>query len=330
MTIVIALLTVALAAANGANDVSKGIATLAGAGVTGYRAAVAWGAATTLTGGLAAIWLGEAMRTLFSSGIVDTEPTDRLALAVLVGAAGWVGVATAFRLPVSTTHALLGSLLGAGLVLAPGAVRWQSLIATVAAPLLVSAVVAYLLSALLNRRVSVAREPRMLGVVLPPLPSLTGLDVRLRTGLHWLSAGAVGAGRGLNDTPKLAAVAGFALVPAGISPEAVVGGIAVAMLAGALVAGRRVARRLGEDVVALDHTEGLKANVTTALLVGVGASHGLPMSTTHVSTGAIAGVAGTRTSRLNLSTLRDFALAWTLTPLTAGAMAAATCLAAGG
>lgn len=108
-----------------------------------------------------------------------------------------------------------------------------------------------------------------------------------------------------------------------------VGGIAVAMLAGALIAGRRVARRLGEDVVALDHAEGLKANVTTALLVGVGASHGLPMSTTHVSTGAIAGIAGTRTSRLNLSTLRDFALAWTLTPLTAGVLAAATYLVAG-
>lgn len=329
MTIAIALLTVALAVVNGANDVSKGIATLAGAGVTGYRTAVAWGAVTTLVGGLAAIWLGEAMRTLFSSGIVDTEPSGRFALSVLVGTIGWVSVATGFRLPVSTTHALVGSLLGAGLLVAPGAVRWQSLIATVAAPLVVSAVVAYLLSALLNRRASTQLESGMLGVVVPPLTCLTGLDERVRTALHWLSAGAVGAARGLNDTPKLAAVAGFALVPAGMSPNVLVGGIAVAMLAGALIAGRRVARRLGEDVVALDHAEGLKANVTTALLVGVGASHGLPMSTTHVSTGAIAGIAGTRTSRLNLSTLRDFALAWTLTPLTAGVLAAATYLVAG-
>lgn len=114
MTIAIALLTVALAVVNGANDVSKGIATLAGAGVTGYRTAVAWGAVTTLVGGLAAIWLGEAMRTLFSSGIVDTEPSGRFALSVLVGTIGWVSVATGFRLPVSTTHALVGSLLGGG------------------------------------------------------------------------------------------------------------------------------------------------------------------------------------------------------------------------
>ena len=62
--------------------------------------------------------------------------------------------------------------------------------------------------------------------------------------------------------------------------------------------------------------------VITAVLVGVGANLGLPMSTTHVSTGAIAGSAGLNRARLNGRTLRDFAIAWTLTPLTAGLIAA--------
>ncbi|MEU4293170.1 inorganic phosphate transporter [Kribbella sp. NPDC026596] len=53
--------------------------------------------------------------------------------------------------------------------------------------------------------------------------------------------------------------------------------------------GGRVARRLGEDVTRLDHVSGLQANLTTAVLVGLGGARGLPMSTTHVSTGAIAG-----------------------------------------
>lgn len=199
--------------------------------------------------------------------------------------------------------------------------RWPVLAAKVVLPLLASVCAAYLLSALLSRR-----EPggeagtRRLRAVVLPLPSTRHLPA----GLHWLSAGAVGAARGLNDTPKIAAVAGFALLPAGTSAAAIVAGTAVAMAAGALLAGARVARRLGEDVVGLDDRDGLRANLATAALVGPGAAVGLPMSTTHVSTGAIAGVAGADAGRLNLRTLRDFAVAWTLTPVVAGLLAAAT------
>lgn len=324
MTVVVLILTVALAAANGANDVAKGVATLAGAGITRYRTAIAWGAATTLVGAVAAIWLGDAMRTLFASGIVDIAPDARFAVAVLAGTAGWVSVATAAGLPVSTTHALVGALLGAGLLAAPNEVRWLSLVGKVAVPLLLSTAVAYVLSALLTRRKPPPAPSRVRAVAVPPLPRLADLGDRTVAGLHWLSAGAVGAARGLNDTPKLAAVAGFALVPAGVSFPVLVVVIAVAMLGGALLAGVRVARRLGDDVIELHHIDGFGANLTTALLVGIGAGNGLPMSTTHVSAGAIAGVAGSHFRRLNSSTLRDFGLAWTITPLTSAVLAAAT------
>lgn len=94
MTVAVLLLTVVLAAANGANDVAKGVATLAGSGAASYRVALIWGAVTTLVGGLAAIWLGESMRSLFASGIVVIGPTQRFTVAVLAGTAGWVGLAT--------------------------------------------------------------------------------------------------------------------------------------------------------------------------------------------------------------------------------------------
>lgn len=81
-----------------------------------------------------------------------------------------------------------------------------------------------------------------------------------------------------------------------------------------------------DDVVAMDHVEGAKANAVSAALVGLGATRGLPMSLTHVATGAIAGTAGARPSRLNWRTLRDFAIAWTVTPLVAGIIAAGTFL----
>jgi PiT family inorganic phosphate transporter len=72
----------------------------------------------------------------------------------------------------------------------------------------------------------------------------------------------------------------------------------------------------------MNHQEGFRANLTTAILVGVGANLGLPMSTTHVATGAIAGLARGDIARLNRRTLRDFSVAWTVTPLSAGLVSA--------
>src|SRR6266545_3339727 len=214
------------------------------------------------------------------------------------------GLATLTRLPVSTTHSLVGALLGAGLLAAPHAVHWPVLAGEVAVPLLASALAAYGLSALLGLAAPGGDQSALRAVVLP-LPSLAAAGRRTLTGLHWASAGAVSAARGL---------------PAGVPPAAVTVAVAVALLAGG-----RVARRLGEDVVALDDAAGLRANLTTAL-VGAGAGYGLPMSTTHVSTGAIAGTAGARLDRLHARTLRDFALGWTVTPLVAGLVAAAVAL----
>ncbi|MGA8112687.1 MAG: inorganic phosphate transporter, partial [Actinocatenispora sp.] len=150
MVVAIFLLLVALAAANGGNDVAKGVATLAGAGVTRYRTAVLWGTATTLVGALVSLALAGQMTKLFSSGIVAARPNTAFTLAVLAGAASWVLLATIARLPVSTTHAVVGGLIGAGLLMAPGSVRFGALLTSVAVPLLASIFVAFAISWLLS------------------------------------------------------------------------------------------------------------------------------------------------------------------------------------
>lgn len=341
MTVLVALLALLLAGANGANDVSKGIATLAGSGVIRYRTAVRWGAATTLVGAVASVWISTKLTALFSHGIVSTYPTSRFALAVLLGAAGWVSLATWWRLPVSTTHALVGALLGAGVIADAGGVHWHALITKVARPLLLSAVLAFAITTVFVAIIRTASQLSLAGAADAGAVTLGGSrggraandpaaacprELGVRRGVrtaHWVSSGAVGAARGLNDTPKLAAVAGLALTPAGMSPRLVAVLVALAMTAGALLVGARVARRLGEGVVQISDGEGLAANLVTAVMVGLGAGRGLPMSTTHVSTGAIIGLSGGRTSRLNSRAVRDFLLAWTATPLIAALLAAA-------
>ncbi|MBP2704243.1 inorganic phosphate transporter [Microbispora sp. RL4-1S] len=342
LLVVFVALLIALSAANGGNDVSKGVATLAGAGATAYRTAVIWGTVTTLAGCLVSLVIAGNMTALFSSGIVAAKPTDGFAIAVLAATGLWVALATWLSLPVSTTHALVGALVGAGIQLAPGAVKWGALPAKVVYPLIASIFVAYLLSMALAlvagfftraRRSSPAPVPVGSGglsaeAATARAPHEAPADAsdgtasgRVVTAAHWISSGATSFARGLNDTPKLVAVGSFALVPAGMSTNGILFIVAFSMAAGALAVGMRVARRLGEDVVKMSHTEGLRANVTTAVLVGFGAQAGLPMSTTQVSAGAIAGSAGLQLDRIKFKTLRDFLIGWTITPAFAAGVA---------
>ncbi|MEU0792652.1 inorganic phosphate transporter [Amycolatopsis sp. NPDC005961] len=333
--IVVFVLVVALAAVNGSNDVPKGVATLAGAGVTKYKTAIIWGTITTLIGCVFSLGLASKMTALFSKGIITGATTDAFAVAVLAGAAFWVGLATILRLPVSTTHALIGGMVGAGLLMSTGGVSWSAVGSKLVTPLLVSIVVAYAITLILAVVTGAATKRR--SAVTPPVPSSGSGDVavqtapvvtpektsaRIMTAAHWFTSGATGFARGLNDTPKIVAIGAFALVPAGMQPWHIMILVTAAMAAGSLLGGMRVAEKLGEGVVKMNHREGFLANLTTAALVGVGAGAGLPMSTTHVSTGAIAGSAGPNLSRISGGTVRNFLIAWLVTPPVAGVVAA--------
>jgi inorganic phosphate transporter, PiT family len=127
-TLALVLLAVLfLAYSNGANDNFKGVATLFGSGTTNYRKALAWATVTTLAGSFLALLLARGLvETFKGKGLVPDAVTLQPAfvLAVSFGAALTVLLATWTGLPVSTTHALTGGLLGAGLMAAPDQVRF--------------------------------------------------------------------------------------------------------------------------------------------------------------------------------------------------------------
>ena len=131
--------------------------------------------------------------------------------------------------------------------------------------------------------------------------------------LHVLSAGSVCFARAVNDTPKIAALLLAATALSGqVQPAWIVVLVAMVMALGGLIQSRRVAETLSRGITALNHGQGLTANLVTAGLV-LGASHlGLPVSTTHVSTGAIFGIGAVNGQR-NWRTIARILLTWIVT-----------------
>lgn len=356
-----------VALANGANDNFKGVATLHGSGTLGYRRALLWATLTTLSGSLAAVLLSGGLVQRFSGrGLVPAEVVSdpRFLVAVALGAAGTVLLATGLGFPISTTHALTGALVGSGMVLAgPDRVSYSTLGLAFVAPLLLSpalamgaAVIVYLAFRGMRRALGIDEQTcvcvggvEQIGAYVPGAGAVrlqSGILVavdqlerceRRYTGrvlgfhaqwlldrLHVLSGGAVGFARGLNDTPKIAAllVAARALeVPTATAV------VAMTMAIGGLLA-RRVAQTMAFGITRMNHGQGFSANLVTAVLVTLASPLGLPVSTTHVSCGALFGI-GSVNGEGRWRTILQVLGAWVITLPLAALLAAAVAAVSG-
>lgn len=363
MTVAIILIAVlSLAFANGANDNFKGVATLFGSGTTDYRGALALATITTFLGSLTAVLLAETLLKSFTGkGLVsaDLAATAEYGAAVALGAGLTVLLATRVGMPISTTHSLVGALVGAGWA-ADSAIDLQQLGGSFFAPLLLSPFLAVLLTAVLYPLFTLTR--RRLGItsetclcvgnetveVVPASCNVVALDraeqLTLQMGSavscrsryqgsmlgieagsvldwsHFLSAGMVSFARGLNDTPKIAAL--LLLTPAigALGGTALIG---VVIAAGGIVSAQRVAATMSQKITSMNHGQGFTANLITGLIV-IGASRlGLPVSTTHVSCGSLFGI-GTVTRQANWRMIGRILGAWIVTlPIGAAVGAAA-------
>ena len=304
-----------LAWSNGANDNFKGVAALYGSGIASYRKALAWATITTGAGSVAALFLAAELLHKFSGkGLVPEALTASPAflLAVALGAGSTVLLATRLGFPVSTTHAITGALVGAGLTAAPDAVNFARLWEGFARPLLLSPLVAVGTGALLFVILRAVR--------LAPAHRTKPLD-----GLHFLSSGAVSFARGLNDTPKIAALL---LVASAVDIRWGLGLVGVAMAVGGLMKAHRVAMTMSRKITGMNPGEGLAANLATAVLVTSASFHGLPVSTTHVSVGALVGI-GTVTRQAHWKPVGQIVLSWIVTLPCGAALAAGAYLLAG-
>ena len=288
-----------LAYSNGANDNFKGVASLFGSGTTSYRKAIIWATATTAAGSLAAVYLGAELLKKFSGkGLVpDALTADPVfMLAVALGAGGTVILATRLGFPISTTHGLTGALVGAGLTADGHEVDFAKLWEGFAKPLMLAPLVAVAAGALVYVILRAAK--------LAPDHRTKTLDA-----LHFLSAGAVSFARGLNDTPKIAAL--LLLVPS-LRGYAGLVAVAVIMAVGGMLGARRVAETMAHKITGMNPGQGFAANMSTTALVLLGSRYGLPLSTTHVSVGSLLGI-GVTTRQARWHSVIPILLSWIIT-----------------
>lgn len=350
---------IVLACANGANDNLKGVATLYGSGTTGFRKALLWATATTLLGSLTAISLAHELLVRFSGkGLVPdalTAAPDFL-VAVGLGAGLTVLIASRIGMPISTTHALVGGLVGAGIA-ASADINGAVLGSAFLGPLLLSPLMSmaattaiYPLLRCLRARSGIVKEGCFCAglepiEIVPALGPTLALERREQLSLslgtevscreryggrlfgipagaaleagHYLSAGLVSFARGLNDTPKIAALI---LAAPALGPGWSVSLCGLAIAVGALIGARRVAETMSVRITAMNAGQGLTANLVTGLLV-IGASRlGVPVSTTHVSCGSLFGL-GLTTGQARWGLIGKILLAWVTTLPMAAALA---------
>jgi len=258
-----------------------------------------WGTATTFLGSLAALFLAQGLIKKFSGrGIVSDALVEspEFVSAVGIGAAMTSFLATRFGFPVSTTHALVGALLGAGLVGSGSDVQFAALGKTFVYPLFFSPAIAIVLGIgfyIILRALRLAPDNRTLT-----------LDR-----MHYLSTGAASFARGLNDTPKMAALL---LVAPAIDIRLGIVAVAVVIAMGGLFDAKNVAETLAKKVTDMNPGQGFAASLATAVLVSTASFHSMPVSTTHVSVGSLLGI-GIVTKQAKWRKVGEILLAWIIT-----------------
>ncbi|MDQ4036193.1 MAG: inorganic phosphate transporter [Chloroflexota bacterium] len=300
---------------NGFHDTANAIAT----SVSTRALKPAWAIGMSAVANFAGALTGTEVARTVGSGLIDTNVESQSVIAAaLVGAIVWNLITWRLGIPSSSSHALIGGLLGAAVVSA-GLDAWQmdGIIGKVLVPLVGSPLVGFAVGLLL------------MGIIF-------NLFRRAHPGrlnsafrrLQVLSAAWMAFSHGSNDAQKTMGIMTLALVTAGVIPEFrvplwVILAAATAISLGTAAGGWRIIKTMGTRVVKLDPVHGFAAETTAATVIFTASQLGMPVSTTHVISSAIMGVgASDRLKTVRWGVARTIATAWVLTLPASGLVAA--------
>jgi PiT family inorganic phosphate transporter len=316
----IAIVVIALAFdyTNGFHDAANAIATAVSTRALTPRVALVLAGLANLAGALVSTKVAKTV----GKGILDPAQLHSshglaVVFAALVGAIAWNLITWYFGLPSSSSHALIGGLVGAGLA-AGDSVKWHGIYEKVLLPMVVSPLTGFLAGGLvmllllwLFRR----RNPR-----------------RVNSGFRKAqiaSSMAMAYGHGLQDAQKTMGVITLALIVSGhLGSDAnvplwVIVSAATAISLGTLAGGMRIMRTLGRRVIKMDPAAGFAAQTVASSVLFATSHYGLPVSTTHVITSSVMGVGATRKlSAVRWGVAGNIALAWVFTIPAAAAVGA--------
>ncbi|MER6303812.1 inorganic phosphate transporter [Kitasatospora sp. NPDC001539] len=301
---------------NGFHDTGNAMATSIVTGALPPRIAVAVSAVLNLVGA----FLSTAVAATIASGLVNShDVTLTVVMAGLTGSILWNLTTWYVGIPSSSSHALIGGVVGATMAAAgSSAVKWQALVAKVIVPAALSPVIAGGVAALGTYLVyrltrGVADRPRTRG---------------FKTGQIG-SACMVSLAHGTNDAQKTMGVITLALIANGTlstgakAPTWVITACAVAIALGTYIGGWRVIRALGKGLVEIEAPQGMAAESSSAAVILTSTDFGYSLSTTHVATGSILGSGvGKRGAVVRWNIANRMVAAWLLT-LPAAALAGA-------
>jgi inorganic phosphate transporter, PiT family len=301
---------------NGFHDTANAVATSVSTRALTPRLAVLIAAVANLAGA----FVTTAVAKTVGKGIIDTGlATEKTVLAAVIGAIAWNLVTWWFGLPSSSSHALIGGLIGAALVQSGSkGVEWHGVVHNVAFPALIAPTAAFFLAfALLLAIYWVFKW------MTPGVANRTFRLGQLASGT-WMAFT-----HGANDAQKTMGVIALALythhsIDSFYIPTWVKIAAGVSIGAGTYVGGWRIMRTLGQRVIALEPASGFAAQTTAGATIYVATHFGYPLSTTHVISGAVMGAGATkRLSAVRWGIAGNIVLAWILTIPAAALVAAA-------
>jgi PiT family inorganic phosphate transporter len=301
---------------NGFHDTGNAMATSIATGALPPRIAVAVSGLLNLVGA----FLSLAVAATIASGLVDTKlVTLTVVAAGLAGGIIWNLVTWLFGIPSSSSHALIGGVIGSTIAAAGGhAIQWHGLTSKVVIPAVLSPVIAGLVAAVgtwLLYRISrsLTQGARAHGFRIGQIGS----------------ACMVSLAHGTNDAQKTMGVITLALIANGTlhaksnAPFWVILACALAISIGTYLGGWRVIRTLGKGLVEIESPQGMAAESASAAVILLSSSFGYSLSTTHVATGSIIGTGlGKKGAEVRWNVAGRMATAWIFTLPSAGLVGA--------